>query len=176
MELSVNFQLVYQFSTLNISLQDFITLIPAPTSTNILHNIDPLHHMLIIGSHSCLTTMAFKGVGTFGTLGVDNPFFDSFQVDNTNTTNCPMVMFVIPHPSPWIRTKIFTNWKVFKSKPSPLTFFLLVWCFCDAPPSSLMNSTTIPKVKTTEGERVGAHSVARNTSGVEGRVGVLGWD
>jgi hypothetical protein len=40
----------------------------------------------------------------------------------------------------------------------------------------LMNSTTIPKVKTTEGERVGAHSVARNTSGVEGRVGVLGWD
>jgi hypothetical protein len=32
-----------------------------------------------------------------------------------------------------------------------------------------------PKVKTTEGERVGAHSLACNTSGVEGHVGVSGW-
>ncbi len=40
-----------------------------------------------------------------------------------------------------------------------------------APPSSLMDSTTSPKVKITT--RVRAHSLARNTSGVEGRVGAL---
>jgi hypothetical protein len=32
-----------------------------------------------------------------------------------------------------------------------------------------------PKVKTTEGEGVGACSMARNTSRVEGRVGAPGW-
>jgi len=32
-----------------------------------------------------------------------------------------------------------------------------------------------PKVKTTEGERVGARSLVHNTSRVEGRDGVLGW-
>jgi len=31
-------------------------------------------------------------------------------------------------------------------------------------------------MKTTEEQRVGAHSLARNTLGVEGRVGALGWD
>jgi hypothetical protein len=36
--------------------------------------------------------MAFKGEGTFGTLGVDNPFFNSLQADGTIATNCPMVM------------------------------------------------------------------------------------
>ncbi len=40
----------------------------------------------------------------------------------------------------------------------------------DAPPSSLMESTASPKVKTTEGEGVGARSLACNTLGVEGRV------
>jgi hypothetical protein len=45
----------------------------------------------------------------------------------------------------------------------------------DTPPSSLMDSTMSPKLKTTEGERVGACSLARNTSGVEGRVGAPGW-
>jgi len=39
-----------------------------------------------------------------------------------------------------------------------------------------MDSTTNPKVKAMEGERVGACSVARNTSGVEGRVRASGWD
>jgi hypothetical protein len=37
-----------------------------------------------------------------------------------------------------------------------------------------MNSTANPKVKTMEGERVGACSLAHNTSGVEGHVGTLG--
>ncbi len=37
-----------------------------------------------------------------------------------------------------------------------------------------MNSTTNPKVKTTEGEGVGVCSLAHNTSGVEGHVGTLG--
>jgi len=39
-----------------------------------------------------------------------------------------------------------------------------------------MDSTMSPKVKTTEGEGVGAHSLACNTSGVEGHVGAQGWD
>jgi hypothetical protein len=46
----------------------------------------------------------------------------------------------------------------------------------DAPSSSLMDSTTSPKVKKVEGEGIRAHSLARNTLGVEGRVGVSGWD
>ncbi len=47
---------------------------------------------------------------------------------------------------------------------------------CDAPPSSLMDSTVSLKVKTTEGKGVGARSLVHNTSGVEGRVGAPGWD
>jgi len=39
-----------------------------------------------------------------------------------------------------------------------------------------MDSTANPKVKTTEGEGVGARSLAHNTSRIEGRVGALGWD
>jgi hypothetical protein len=54
-----------------------ITLIFAHHSTNTSRNTDPLHYTLMIGSHSRLVTMAFKGVGTFGTLGVDNLFFNS---------------------------------------------------------------------------------------------------
>jgi len=46
----------------------------------------------------------------------------------------------------------------------------------NATPSSLMDSTISPKVKTTEGEGVGAHSLAHCTSGVEGHAGVAGWD
>jgi hypothetical protein len=46
----------------------------------------------------------------------------------------------------------------------------------DAPPSSLMDSTTSPKVKITEGKGVVARSLACNTSGVEGCVGTPRWD
>jgi hypothetical protein len=46
----------------------------------------------------------------------------------------------------------------------------------DALPSSLMDSIASPKVKTTEGEGIEARSLARNTLGVEGHVGVSGWD
>jgi hypothetical protein len=38
-----------------------------------------------------------------------------------------------------------------------------------------MDSTVSPKVKTTEGEGVGACSLACNTLGVEGCAGALGW-
>jgi len=38
-----------------------------------------------------------------------------------------------------------------------------------------MDSIVSPKVKKTEGERIGVHSLAHNTSGVEGRAGALGW-
>jgi hypothetical protein len=46
----------------------------------------------------------------------------------------------------------------------------------DAAPSSLTDSTTSPKVKTMEGEGVGAHSLAYSISGVEVRAGAPGWD
>jgi hypothetical protein len=46
----------------------------------------------------------------------------------------------------------------------------------DTPPSSLMNTTSSPKVKTTEGKGVKACSLAHSTSGVEGHVGASGWD
>jgi hypothetical protein len=45
----------------------------------------------------------------------------------------------------------------------------------NAPPSSLMESTVNPKVKTMEGERVGARSLACSTLGVEGHAGAMGW-
>jgi hypothetical protein len=55
----------------------------------------------MIGSHSCSIAMAFKGVSTFGTLGANNHFLNSFQVDGTIATNCPMMilLFVISHLS-----------------------------------------------------------------------------
>jgi hypothetical protein len=43
------------------------------------------------------------------------------------------------------------------------------------PPNSLMDSTTCPKVKTTKGEKVVAHSLAFNTSGVEGHARAPEW-
>jgi hypothetical protein len=46
----------------------------------------------------------------------------------------------------------------------------------DAPPSSLMDSIVNPKVKTSEEEGVGAHSLTRSTSGVEGCAGASRWD
>jgi len=39
-----------------------------------------------------------------------------------------------------------------------------------------MDSTASLKVKTTEGEGVGACSLARSTSTIEGRVAAPGWD
>jgi hypothetical protein len=45
---------------------------------------------------------------------------------------------------------------------------------CDTPLSSLMDSTTSPKMKTTKGEGVGARSLACSILEVEGRVGALG--
>jgi hypothetical protein len=49
----------------------------APPSTNTLRNTDPLHCTSMIESHSSLVVMVIKGEGTFGTLGVHNPFFNS---------------------------------------------------------------------------------------------------
>jgi len=45
----------------------------------------------------------------------------------------------------------------------------------DTPLSSLMDSFVSPKV-TMEGEGIGTHSLARNTSKVKGHVGVSGWN
>jgi hypothetical protein len=38
-----------------------------------------------------------------------------------------------------------------------------------------MDSIASPKMKTTEGEGIGARSLAHNILGVEGRVGAPGW-
>jgi hypothetical protein len=76
-----------------------ITLTLAPPSTNTPRNNDPLHCTLMIGSHSCSTTMAFKGVGTFGTLGADNPFLNSLRANGTIATNCSMVIFAFYDPT-----------------------------------------------------------------------------
>jgi len=46
----------------------------------------------------------------------------------------------------------------------------------DAPPSSFMNSTMSPKVKTMERKGVGACSVTCNTSKVKGHAGAPKWD
>jgi hypothetical protein len=51
-----------------------ITLTFAPPSTNTPRNTDPLHCTSMIGLYSHSAIMAFKNEGTFGTLGVDNPF------------------------------------------------------------------------------------------------------
>ncbi len=45
----------------------------------------------------------------------------------------------------------------------------------DPPPSSLMDSIMNPKMKTMEGKKVGARSLAHNTSGVKRRARALGW-
>jgi hypothetical protein len=55
-------------------------------------------------------------------------------------------------------------------------FSLLFDLIYDAPESSLMDSIANPKVKTMEGDRVRAHFLDCSTSGVEGRVGIMGWD
>jgi len=39
-----------------------------------------------------------------------------------------------------------------------------------------MDLNASPKVKTMKGKEVGGHTLARNTSKVEGRAGALGWD
>jgi len=46
----------------------------------------------------------------------------------------------------------------------------------DAPPSSSMDSTTNPKMKTMKGKGIGARSLTRSTLGVEGHARAPGWD
>jgi hypothetical protein len=45
----------------------------------------------------------------------------------------------------------------------------------DAPANSWIDSTSTPKVKTTEGQGVRARSLAHSILGVEGRAGASGW-
>jgi len=47
------------------------------------------------------------------------------------------------------------------------------WLY-DAPLNSSIVAIMSPKVKTTKGQGVGAHSLAHNILGVEGRVRILG--
>ncbi len=57
-----------------------------------------------------------------------------------------------------------------------IMYFLLFSFVFYAPLSSLMDSIASPKVKTMEGEGVGARSLACSTAGVEGCAGGLGLD
>jgi hypothetical protein len=50
---------------------------------------------------------------------------------------------------------------------------VIKWC-SDKTPSSLMDSTANPNMKTMEGKGIGVCSLACSTSKVEGRVGALG--
>ncbi len=47
---------------------------------------------------------------------------------------------------------------------------------CDALPSSFINSNMSLKLKQRKSKELGAHSLTRNTSGVEGRARAPGWD
>jgi hypothetical protein len=53
--------------------------------------------MIKVRSH--LTAMTFKGVDSFETLGVDNPFLNSLQANGTIATNFLMVMFTFYDPT-----------------------------------------------------------------------------
>ncbi len=48
--------------------------------------------------------------------------------------------------------------------------------YLNTPLSFLMDLTMSPKVKITKGKGIGAQSLVRGTSRVEGRVGPSGWD
>jgi hypothetical protein len=56
------------------------------------------------------------------------------------------------------------------------TFMEVTMVVFYAPPSSLIDSTVSPKVKTTEGEKVGVRSLVCSTLGVKGCVRAPGWD
>jgi hypothetical protein len=104
-----------------------ITLIHALPSTDIPCNTNPLHCTSMIGSRSVV--MAFKNEGTFGTLGVNNPFLYSLRINNTITHQLSNddVYFLKSHILHHrIRTIIFRNWKVLESKPPPSVFFLFL--------------------------------------------------
>jgi hypothetical protein len=68
------------FNLMYFIVRIIITVTLAPPSTNISCNINPLNYTSMIGSHSCSIVMAFKSVGTFGTLGVTTPFLVPFQL------------------------------------------------------------------------------------------------
>jgi len=59
--------------------------------------------------------MAFKGVGTFGTLGVNNPFLNSLRADGTITTNCPMVMSAFYNPTSFTTEEGLVSLEIGKS-------------------------------------------------------------
>ncbi len=63
----------------------------------------------------------------------------------------------------------------YTSSSSLMTFFNIIITIIDTPLSSLMDSIASPKMKTMEGKGIGAHSLACNTSRVEGHAGAPGW-
>jgi len=53
---------------------------------------------------------------------------------------------------------------------------LLTWAQTNKPPNFSKGPNVNPKVKQWKKKKVGAHSLACNTSGVRRCVGALGWD
>jgi hypothetical protein len=59
---------------------------------------------------------------------------------------------------------------------TPIVTSYIMVIISNTPPSSLMDLIASLKVKTTEGEGVGACSLARSTLGVEGHARAPRWD
>jgi hypothetical protein len=53
--------------------------------------------------------------------------------------------------------------------------YISIYKYIGAPLNSLIDSTTSPKEKIVEGERIGVRSLIRSILGVEGCVAALGW-
>jgi hypothetical protein len=89
-----------------------------------------------------------------------------------------MAMFIV-----WKQQSVFEPVCITKVSNTPLgkLFSCIAFVYAhkiqyDAPPSSLMDSIVNPKVKTTEGKKVGARSLPRDTLRVKGRVKAPRWD
>jgi hypothetical protein len=86
-------------------------------------------------------------------------FKNEFYIDLDKTTNAPPLLERLKCKFENENNEIITTWDT----------------LLDTPPSSLMDSTTSPKVKITKEQRVDAHSLTCSTLGVEGHVEAPGW-
>ncbi len=111
---------------------------------------------------TCATALNF--IVSCNSLGLLKPF-DSLRFGHALSKVCQYAI---------INEKVFANLNY-----ASITWLLKVPfknALHDTPPSSLMDSIMSPKKKTTEGERIGARSLAHSILGVKGCAGVLGWD
>jgi hypothetical protein len=94
--------------------------------------------------------------------------------------NLNVLMFLYIYNNDYLIHQIYVN---FNGCFLICIYYKIMWqlnlCFlCHLfyiPPNSLIDSIVSLKVKTTKGEGIGVHSLARSILGVEGHVGALGW-